>query len=161
LADQEARLGTMNRALNRLVEAADGAPRLAETYAAPLSGISASVKASSAEIRRLAEAMMPLPQLADAQGETMVAMGRQVEESRLAHERSSKIMEELRQGLAGFAKTTEDAVKMFQAARGEAAIREQRLMGLVEALHRRLAWFGWSVVGLAAILVVIEFVGLF
>lgn len=161
LITQGERLEAANRALDRLVEAADSAPRAVEAYTARLSTISESVSALTAGIRRMEEGLMPLPQLADAQRETMVAIGRQLDESRQVGEKTSQTMETVGQGLAELAEATNASINESREARRENASREQQLATLLEEQTRRLTVFGSVLIALAAVATVIALIGLF
>jgi len=161
LIAQSERLEAANRALDRLVEAADSAPRVVEAHAARLSTISESVSASTAGIRRMEEGLMPIPQLADAQRETMVAIGRQLDESRQIGQKASQAMEAVSQGLAELAATSKASIKESQETRQENASREQQLAMLLEEQTRRLTVFGSVLIAVAAVATIIALIGLF
>lgn len=160
LITQSERLESVNRALDRLVEAADRAPRAVEAYNARLSTISESVSALTAGIRRMEEGLMPLPQLADAQRETMVAIGRQLDESRQVGERASKNMEAFGQSLAELAEVTKASINESREARRDGATRGQQLAALLEDQTRHLKVFGSVLVAIAAVATIILLIGL-
>ncbi len=103
--------------------------------------------------KRVEESLSQLPKLADAQRETMVSIGRQLNVSREAGERMVDTVRDVGQTVTKVGEATEASTRNIQEMRWDAAARDERVAVLLEEQTRRFAIFAWVAIGLAVVAV--------
>jgi len=160
LESQGERSERMAASLDRLAESLAHLPAVSETQSGLLRTISESLAAEAAVTKRIEEGLSQVPRIADAQRETMVAMGRQLDVTRQTSDRVGGAVEDVRKAITDLGEVTGSSSKTMQEIWSQASMREERLSLLVAEQTRRLTWFACSAIGLAGIAVVVSIVGL-
>ncbi len=160
LASQDERSDMMVSSLDRLAENFKEMPQASRRHLDLLSGISEAVQADAASTKHVEEALSQLPQLADAQRETMVSIGRQLDLSRQTSEQVAGTMEGFQQAVTRLSETTEASSKALQEMRWDATAREERVATLLQKQTRWLLVFAWSAIALAAIAAVVGLIAI-
>lgn len=148
---QAHRTERMAVAVDRLGDALMRLPALSETQTSLLGSISESLIAEAAASKRIEEGLSQVPRIADAQRETMVAMGRQLDAARQTSDRVGGAVEDVRKAITDLGEVTGSTSKTMQEIWSQASVREKRLADLMAEQTRRLTLFAWSALGLAGI----------
>lgn len=161
LASQAERSDIMARSLDRLAEGLAQVPEASRRHLELLSTISDAATADAASAKRVEEGLVQLPQLADAQRETMVSLGRQLDLSRQTSERVADTMDQFREAVTKLSEATGASTRTLREMHQEAEVRDERAASLLQVQTRRLTMFAWSAIGLAVIVAVVGLIALF
>lgn len=160
MSSQDERSERMVQALDRLVENQADAPQVSQRQLEALCSISDAVSADAAARKRIEEELAQLPRIADAQRETMVSIGRQLEATRETNEHVGTAVSEVHRSVASLGDVTESSLKTLERLQAEATVREERLAAVFQEQGRRLAVVAWSAIGLATVVAGIFLVNL-
>lgn len=160
-ASHAERSATMVQSVNRMVDGLGGVAELSRQQQLIVTQIQESTATSAASAKRVEEGLLQLPQLADAQRETMVSIGRQLDFSRQTMERVSGSMDGFQQAIRNLAAVTETSTKKLEEIRWDAGAREERVASLLERQNRLLTKFAWSALGVGGVAAVIALASLF
>ena len=158
---QAKRSDIMARSLDRLAEGLAQVPDASRKHLELLSTISEAVAAGAASAKRVEESLIQLPQLADAQRETMVSIGRQLDLSQQTSGRVADTMDESREAITKLSVATEASTRTLREMHQEAGVRDERAAFLLQEQTRRLVMFAWSAIGLAVVVAVVGLIALF
>lgn len=161
LAAQAERSDIMARSLDRLAEGLAQVPDASRKHLELLSTMSEAVAAGAASAKRVEESLIQLPQLADAQRETMVSIGRQLDLSRQTSGRVADTMDQSREAITKLSEATGASTKTLQEMHQEAGVRDERAAFLLQEQTKRLVMFAWSAIGLAVVVAVVGLIALF
>lgn len=160
MAAQDERSDHLVRALDRVVETLTDASTTSHQQLEVLSAIRESTTAGEAGRKRLEEELAQLPRLADAQRETMVSIGRQLDAAQSTDEKIAASMVEVNESVAGLAKVTEASRDTVAHLRTDAALREEHLASMLHEQGKRLTIVAWSAISLAGVVTIVFLVDL-
>ncbi len=146
---------------DELVQSLSQVPETSRKHLELLTAISDAVSLNAAGAKRVEESLVQLPQLADAQRETMVSIAGQLDLSRQTTERVAGAIEGFQQVLIKLGETSEMSTRTLQHMRLDAAAGEERVAELLEQQSKRLVVFAWSALGLCVVAAVLGLVALF
>jgi gas vesicle protein len=158
LASQAEESQRMARSLERLAESLSHVPDASRQELELLTRIQDSMTADLAGTKRIEDCLSQLPQLADAQREAMVSIGRQLDSSRETSERVASTLGEVQQAVGGLGEATDASAKAVQELRHDASARGERIAELVKDQTRRLTTLAWAMIGLAVVAAVVALV---
>jgi len=161
LEQQGERADLMARSLDRVADAMGGMPEVWKTHLETVSAIRDHLGTTSSCVKRIDENLSQLPQIADAQRETMVSIGRQLDGARQADERIASVLQGCENGLTKLADATGASVKALQELRWDTAAREERVAVILREQSQRFRVFAWAALALAAVAAGLGLVGLF
>jgi len=161
LSSQAQRSGAMIESLDRIAGGVSGSPEAARQQQQQLAKIMVATATSAASARRVEEGLLQLPQLADAQRETMVSIGRQLDLSRQTIERMAGSMDGFQQAIRNLAAVTENSTKKLEEIRWDLKARDERVAELLGRQSRRFSLFAWAVIGLAVVAAIGSVIALF
>lgn len=155
LTSQAQRTDSIAVSLEKLAGSLAHLPDSASTQLGMLEKISDEVARSSGSARRLEDTLGQLPQLADAQREAMVSVGRQLEASCEATGEMASTLSGVRDVVAQVGETTTASTESLKNLRSELTNREQRVATLLSEQTGRLDRFAWTLVGLVAAILIV------
>jgi septation ring formation regulator EzrA len=161
LASQAQHSDRMARSLDRLAASLANVPETSQKQSELLTTIRDEVSADAACTKRVEECISQLPHIADAQRETMVSIGRQLDLSRDTSERVAATMGEFQQTIGKVGEATSASTKALQEMRWDASARDERITDLLAVQSKRFALFAWSAIALAAVAAAVGLVALF
>ncbi len=148
---QDDRTEKMVESLGHIAEKLAMAPEHSRAQVESLEQIREQMEGDAARARRLEESLAQLPALADAQRETMVGVGLQMDELRTSGEHNVAAVCSLGEAISGLDQSTAAASHVLREIQSESASREDRLTDLLRAQNRRLTIFAYSALGLAVV----------
>lgn len=157
---QSERGESMTGAMNRLAENLEHMPETSKTQVELLSTMNHQMGVDGACIKRVDENLSQLPRLADAQRETMVSIGRQLDLSRQTGDRVGTALEGFQQAVTLLGEATGASAKALQELRWNASAREERVATLLQEQTRRLTFFAVAAVGASVVAAVIGIIAL-
>lgn len=160
LASQVEQSRNIAGSLERLAQGVSILPEASRQELELLTAISESVSADLASAKRLEENLAQLPQLADAQRQTMVSIDRQLDAARQADERLNGTMNGVGDSISKLREVADTSGKALQAIRWDASARDERMATLVQEQTKRITIFAWSAIGLAAVAALIGVIAL-
>lgn len=160
LASQVEHAHHMSQSLERLAEGVAALPDASRQQLDLLGKINESVTAGLTNSKQLQEGFSQLPQLADAQREAMVAIGRQLDASRDGEERLVETLQGMGESVAKLGDVTDSSSQALQAMRRDALARDDRIIAVMEQQTGKIAIFAWSALGLAAVGAILGLVAL-
>lgn len=155
---QDQRAERLAPAIERLAEGLANLPATSKSQLDLLNRIHALLEADLAGSKRIEAVLSQIPQIADAQRETMVSMGRQLDVLREMGDRSVASATSLQDAMSELARTTTDGTSAIKQMHVDSASREEQVVALLETQTRRVTWlFGATIVlvlgfGLATLL---------
>ena len=155
---QDERGERMARSLDRVAESLAAVPGASQNQLESLARIHEQLQAEIATAKRLEELLSELPHIADAQRESMVSIGRQLDVMRDRGDNSTAALSELHQTVSRLGEAAGASTAVLKSFHVESAAREERTAELLERQTRRLTFFAWSVTVLAALAVVVSVV---
>ena len=147
LETQGERSESMARSLNRLAESLDHLPETSKTQLELLSTMNHQMGVDGACVKRVEENLSQLPRLADAQRETMVSIGRNLDLSRQSNDRVAATLEGFQQAVTLLGEATGASAKAMQDMRWDASAREERVATILQEQTRRLTIFAAAAIG--------------
>lgn len=148
---QDERTERMVASLGRIAESLSRMPEQSQAQVESLGRIQQQLEDDAAQARRLEENLAQLPGLADAQRETMVTVGRQMDELRESGVRSAESLSSFGEVISGLQQSTGAASDTLCEIQREAASREDRLTDLLRDQNRRLTLFAYAAIAMAAV----------
>lgn len=148
---QDERTERMVASLGRIAESLSRMPEHSQAQVESLGQIQQQLEGDAAQARRLEENLAQLPALADAQRETMVSVGLQMDELRESGERSVECLSSFGEVISGLEQSTGAASDTLREIHREAASREDRLTDLLRDQNRRLTLFAYAAIAMAAV----------
>lgn len=148
---QDERTDKIVESLGHIAESLAMTPEHSRAQVESLEKIMRQMEGDAVRARRLEENLTQLPALADAQRETMVGVGRQVDELRVSGESHAAAVSSLGDAISGLEQSTATASDALREIQRESASREDRLTDLLRDQNRRLTLFAYSALGLAVI----------
>lgn len=148
---QDERTERMVESLGHIAESVAKTPEHSRAQVESLEQIQQQMEGDAARARRQEENIAQLPALADAQRETMVGVGRQMDELRTSGERNAAAVCSLGETISGLDQSTAAASDALREIQRESASREDRLTDLLRDQNRRLTLFAYSALGLAVV----------
>lgn len=161
MSSQGERSEAMTRSLDRMAEhfaEMSGAARKQSEYLSEIAETSATEAACA---KRVEDGLLQLPQLADAQRETMVSIGGQLDLSRQTIDRVAGSMDGFQQAVGNLAQVTEASTKKLQEMRWDTTAREERIAALLQEQNRRMTYFAVAAMALALVAAVMGVIALF
>lgn len=150
----------MAAALERLADELTSLPDSTRKQTESLTIIAELLSADAAATKRIEESLSQVPRIADAQRETMVSMGHQLETARQTNEHIGGAVDEVRKAVVDLGEATGASTKTLQEIWSAAALRDERLGTLMVEQTRRLTWFACSAIGLAGAAALTAVIGL-
>jgi hypothetical protein len=147
--------------VDRLSASLAHAPDAARREEALLSDIKALLEAGAASTRRVEEVLSQIPRIADAQRETMVSIGRQLDLLREGGDRGIDAMAEFRDAVSKLGEETGTATTVLKEMHADLVADDERLARLLEERTRRLTIIASLAVAVAAVATLVGFVALF
>ena len=157
---QDERTAKTVESLGQIAENLATTPEYSRAQAESLEQIKQQMEGDAAHARRLEENLSQLPGLADAQRETMVGVGRQMDELRTSGERSAAAVCSLGEAISGLDQSSAAASDALREIQRESASREDRLTDLLRDQNRRLTLFAYSALALAVMVSLVSLVAL-
>lgn len=157
---QDERTEKIVESLGYIAESLAKTPEHSRAQVESLEQIKQQMEGDAACARRLEENLAQLPGLADAQRETMVGVGRQMDELRLSGESNAAAVGSLGEAISGLDRSTAAASDALREIQNESASREDRLTDLLRDQNRRLTLFAYSALALAVIVSLASLVAL-
>ena len=148
---QDERTEKMVESLGDIAESLAKTPEHSRAQVESLEQMKQQMEGDAARARRLEENLAQLPGLADAQRETMIGVGRQMDELRISGESNATAVCSLGEAISGLDQSTATASDALREIQRESASREDRLTDLLRDQNRRLTLFAYSAFGLAVI----------
>lgn len=161
LASQAQHTERIVHALDRLTASVADAPSAAQQQSDLLSAIRQEASTQAASMKRIEESVSQLPQIADAQRETMVSIGRQLDLAREASDRVAATIGEYHEVLGKLSEATHASTKALQEMRWDVSARDAQISTLLTEHTKRFTLFAWSAIGLAAVAAIIALLALF
>ena len=161
LASQAEHTERIAGSLDRLGAGVVDLPEAARQQSELLSAIHQEASAQLACAKRIEESISQLPQTADAQRETMVSIGRQLDLSKEASDRVAAIIAEHHEVLGKLAEATTATTKALQEMRWDVSARDAQFSTLLTQHTKRFTLFAWSAIGLAVVAAIIGLLALF
>ncbi|MGD2109266.1 MAG: hypothetical protein PVI86_07725 [Phycisphaerae bacterium] len=112
-------------------------------------------------LKRIEESLSQLPQIADAQRETMVSVARQLDLAREASEKAASTNAQCKEVLDRLGEATNASTKTLQEMRWDVSARDAQISSLLSEHTRRFTWFAWSAIGVATVAAILGLVALF
>jgi hypothetical protein len=160
LEQQGERAESMAGSLTRLAESLDHMPETSKTQLELLSTMNHQMGVDGACVKRVEENLSQLPRLADAQRETMVSIGRQLDLSRQTNDRVATTLDGFQQAVTLLGEATGASAKALQDMRSDASSREERVATILQEQTRRFTIFAAVAVGLLLVAGVIGVIAL-
>jgi len=132
---------SMAGSLNRLAESLEHMPETSKAQVVLLSKLNHQMGVDGACVKRVEENLSQLPRLADAQRETMVSIGRQLDLSRQTGDRVGTTLEGFQQAVTLLGEATGASAMALQDMRRTASEREERVATILQEQTRRLTFF--------------------
>lgn len=161
LEQQGERADLMARSLDRVANALGEMPEVWKSHLETVSAIRDHLGTTSGFVKRIDENLSQLPQIADAQRETMVSIGRQLDGARQSDERIASVLQGCESGLTQLAEATGASAKALQELRWDTAAREERVAVILREQSQRFRVFAFAAMALAAVAAGLGLVGLF
>ena len=152
---QDQRSAEMAQALTALADSLHELPGNGQAQVEVLERIEAQLEGQAVRGRKLEENLTQWPRLADAQRETLTAVGRELELNREAGSETRATLEGLGAAVQTLSSATEATSATMRQLQEEAAQREQQMAQVLQERTTRLTWFVAGVTALAAVAVVI------
>jgi len=147
--------------LDRLATGLANVPARTQQQAELLTAIREDASIQVGCAKRVEESVSQLPQIADAQRETMVSIGRQLDLAREASERVAATIAENHEVLGKLGEATNASVKALQEMRWDVSARDAQISALLTEHTKRFTQFAFCAIGLAAIAATIACLALF
>ena len=157
---QDERAERMAASFDRIAESLAQVPEASQTQVESLREIREQLQAGTAWTKRIEDSLSELPRMADAQRETMVSMGRQLEVLREADDRGTEVMGELGQSMSRLEDAAKASTGVLKDMHTDSAAREERMTGLVREQTRQLMRFALAAIVLAAVAALVSVVAL-
>jgi len=151
---------SMAGSLNRLAASLEHMPEASKAQVELLSSMNHQMSVDGACVKRVEENLSQLPRLADAQRETMVSIGRQLDLSRQTGDRVGTTLEGFQQAVTLLGEATGASAKAMQEMRRNASEREERVATILQEQTRRLTFFAVAAVGMSIVAAVIGIIAL-
>jgi hypothetical protein len=161
LEQQGQRAERMAHSLDRLAAILEHMPEASQTHADLLSSINELMETDTASAERALELLSQIPQVADAQRETMVSIGRQLDVLREGGERGTDTLADLQAAVLKLGEVTETSSAALKHMHADSVTREERLADLIREQTSRLTLFASLAITVAAIAVVLGLVAVF
>lgn len=143
------------QALTSLAASLQQLPGAAQAQTEALQRVEAQLEGQAVRGRKLEENLTQWPRLADAQRETLAAVGHELELNREAGSETRATLEGLGEAVQALGSATELTTATMSRLQTEAAEREQQLAQVLQERTSRLTWFVAGVTALAAVAIVI------
>ncbi|MFQ5494574.1 MAG: hypothetical protein ACE5EX_04260 [Phycisphaerae bacterium] len=157
---QDERTERMVRTLEELTQSTKHGPETSRQQLELLASIRDATATQAAGTHRLEEELSQLPKVADAQRETMVAIGRQLDTAKESTERVARVMGGVEKTVGTIGEVSESSVKTLERIQSDLSSREDRLVAQLEHQGRRLSLLAWTAVGLAGAMAVMGLIAL-
>lgn len=151
LEQQDRRAERMGPTIEALAEGLGKIPEAANTQVELLAEIERRLQHDAERAKRTEVALAQLPHVADAQRETMVSMGRQLETLNEANERGAVAFQEFRQVLSQLTDATHASTSFLKQIQVDSAAREDHMARLMMEQTKRFTLFALAVIILAAV----------
>ncbi len=161
LSDQGVRGERMAGSLDSLAESLSYVPDASRAQLDALGAIKDQLATDGAGLRRLEESIAQLPQIADAQRETMVAIARDLEESRETTAKVVGTLDGFRESMSQVGEASSATGRAIEKIRWDQAARDERLTAILQQQTKRLSAFTTAAFVLAAVATVASVVALF
>ena len=123
--------------------------------------INEEVTVGGACAKRIEQSLSQLPQIADAQRETMVSIGRQLDVLRDTSSGVAKTLEGFGEAVSRLSEAGGASAEVLKSLRTDSAARGERIAALIEEQTKRLTVFASVAIAVAAIAAVLGLVALF
>ena len=161
LGAQTDHTGRITQLLDRLATGLANVPARTQQQAELLTAIREDASTQVACAKRVEESVSQLPQIADAQRETMVSIGRQLGLAREASDRMAATVAENHEVLGRLGEAMDASTKALQEMRWDVSARDAQISALLTEHTRRFTQFAWCAIGLAAVAATIACLALF
>lgn len=161
LGEQRERADRMAGSLDSLAESLTHFPDASRAQLDALAAIKDQLASDGAGLHRLEESIAQLPQIADAQRETMVTIARHLEESRETTAKVVGTLDGFRESMAQVGEATSATGRAIEKIRWDHAARDERLTAILQQQAKRLSTFATAAFVLAAVATVAVVVALF
>ncbi len=160
MESQGGRSERMAHSLDRLAVSLEGISGASKTQMDQLAGIGEELKSGTASTKRTEELLSHVPQMADAQRETMVSVGRQLDVLRQGNERGTESLVQLHEAIVRLSEATGASTTALKHMHVDSVAREERLTELLEEQTKRLTLFAWMAIAVAVTAMVLGLVAL-
>jgi len=137
-------------ALDQAVASLAYLPAWSKTQLELLSSIRDSLDQNASRSKRMEDALSQWPQLADAQRETMVSIGRQLDAARQTDERLVQGLSQLHDAVRSLSAVTVSAAATAQQMHAETRLREEGLTRLLEKHTKQITLVAYGAMAVAA-----------
>jgi len=161
LGQQRERAERMADSLDRLAQSLSYLPDASRNQLEALAGIKDQLASDGAGLRRLEESIAQLPQIADAQRETMVAIAGHLETSRETTAKVVGALDGFQESMAHVGEATSATGRAIEKIRWDQAARDERLTAILQQQTKRFSTFATAAFVLAAIATVSAIVALY
>lgn len=161
LGQNSERSELMVRSLDRLADSLENLPESSRKQIEILESLHQEVAADAQRAVNMEQAISQLPQLADAQRETMVTISRRLEDSRETDEKLTSTLDSVEQSVTQMGEATIASAKTITMMRMEEASRQDRIAKLLEQQTERITLMATVAIVLAVAAVILGLVSLF
>lgn len=151
LEQQGERTDVMARSLSSVAQSLEALPESSRTNSETLAAINQRLETDGACLKRLDDNLSQFPQLADAQREAMVSIGRHLDLSRQTNDKLVTTLDGFQQAVTLVSEATAASARTLQDLRSDASARENRIASVLQEQTHRLTMFAIAVLGLGAI----------
>jgi len=157
---QDQHCAEMAQGLAALAGSLQQLPGATQAQIEALQRVEAQLEGQALRGRKLEENLAQWPRVADAQRETLAAVGRELELNREAGSETRATLEGLEEAVQALSSATELSTATMRRLQDDAAEREQQLAQVLQERTTRLTWFVAGVTALAAVALVIALAAL-
>jgi hypothetical protein len=158
---QGQRMERMGHSLEQLGVILERLPEASQTQNEVLSAIKQLAESAVTGAARAEERLSQIPRIADAQRETMVSIGRQLDLLRESGDREMEALSGLEQAVSRLAETAGASTAALKELHDDSLARDRHLREGIEKQTKRLTLFSALAVSIAAIAIVLGLVALF
>ncbi len=147
---------SLDQMVGHLAEARDSANARKDL----LSNLAEQVTDHTARTRRMEENLAQLPRLADAQRESLAAIGRQLDSARQTADRATTTLTGLEHAVSSLGEATVASAKSLRQLHEDSCAREERMADLLSQQTKRMTYLAWIAAGAALTGAVLGFAAL-
>ena len=160
LESHEERMERMEHFLDKTNAALEHLPEASRTHSDLLSAIQKLTESAATSATRAEEYLSQIPRIADAQRETMVSIGRQLDLLRESGDREMEALSGFQEAVTKLAEASGASTAALKEMHDDSVARETHLQEAVERQTKRLTLFSALAVSVAAIAIVLGLIAL-
>jgi uncharacterized membrane protein YccC len=149
--EQDRRTADIAASLERLATSLSHMPEASRGQFEVLSAMRDVLEHHAARAKRFEDCVTQLPQLADAQRETMTAIAHQLDHSHKSNDRVGAALENFQQAVASLSEATAGSTVALREMHNDSSARESRMVTMLDQQARRFTFFACVAVGMGVI----------